>query len=418
MTAEVAVMNKSAVAIAADSAVTTELINSSGKLQDKIFNTANKVFSLSKYAPVGVMIYNATELSGVPWETLIKEYRRYLETKRFDYLEEYANSFFRFLVDRNSPFNEGLLRDVFYSILARTFYSLDYDEIESKEKGLEILDKQIEELEKLEYTESFEEGQLQLPPDYLVEIDEIAETVFKFSITNSLKSRCRKLATLLITKDHQLHDISSGVVITGFGQRDIFPKLVEYKTDLLLLGKVKKIKLSEYSPNHFSSGKVMTFAQKEITRTILEGINPKFAQMILNSISQVFNKLPQDIIDGIDELDPSQKRSYKTKAIKASNVSMDKFLKQMVNECINNHVSQIEEAIQSMPISELAEVAELLIKLTQVRHRLSPESETVGGPIDVAVISKADGFVWIKRKFYFKKELNYSFTGNYLNKGN
>ena len=67
-----------------------------------------------------------------------------------------------------------------------------------------------------------------------------------------------------------------------------------------------------------------------------------------------------------------------------------------------------------MPFSELAEIAELFIRLTQVRRRLSPDSETVGGPIDVAVISKADGFVWIKRKFYFDKELNYSFAGNYL----
>ena len=37
----------------------------------------------------------------------------------------------------------------------------------------------------------------------------------------------------------------------------------------------------------------------------------------------------------------------------------------------------------------------------------------VGGPIDVAVISKGDGFVWIKRKHYFKAELNLHFLDNY-----
>lgn len=76
--------------------------------------------------------------------------------------------------------------------------------------------------------------------------------------------------------------------------------------------------------------------------------------------------------------------------------------------------SKIEKAIKMMPFSELAEIAEVFIRLTQVRRRLSPDSETVGGPIDVAVISKADGFIWIKRKYYFDKELNYSFIGNYL----
>ena len=41
------------------------------------------------------------------------------------------------------------------------------------------------------------------------------------------------------------------------------------------------------------------------------------------------------------------------------------------------------------------------------------EEETVGGPIDVAVISKGDGFVWIKRKHYFDRELNQHFFANY-----
>jgi len=41
-------------------------------------------------------------------------------------------------------------------------------------------------------------------------------------------------------------------------------------------------------------------------------------------------------------------------------------------------------------------------------------AETVGGPIDVAVISKGDGFIWIKRKHYFKAELNSQFFSNYF----
>ena len=34
--------------------------------------------------------------------------------------------------------------------------------------------------------------------------------------------------------------------------------------------------------------------------------------------------------------------------------------------------------------------------------------------MDVAVISKGDGFVWINRKHYFKPELNASFFSNYF----
>jgi len=44
-------------------------------------------------------------------------------------------------------------------------------------------------------------------------------------------------------------------------------------------------------------------------------------------------------------------------------------------------------------------LAEALVHLTAFRaHMSADEDETVGGPIDVAVISKGDGFVWVKKK--------------------
>lgn len=45
-------------------------------------------------------------------------------------------------------------------------------------------------------------------------------------------------------------------------------------------------------------------------------------------------------------------------------------------------------------------MAEGMINLTSFKRRLVLDnfSETVGGPIDIAFISKGDGFIWIKRK--------------------
>lgn len=51
-------------------------------------------------------------------------------------------------------------------------------------------------------------------------------------------------------------------------------------------------------------------------------------------------------------------------------------------------------------------MAEALVNLTSLKRRVSMEEETVGGPIDVAVISKGDGLIWIKRKHYFDGTMN------------
>jgi hypothetical protein len=54
-------------------------------------------------------------------------------------------------------------------------------------------------------------------------------------------------------------------------------------------------------------------------------------------------------------------------------------------------------------------MAESLVNLTSFKLRISMKAPSVAGPIDVAVISKKDGFVWIKRKHYFPKDLNPQF---------
>lgn len=88
MTAIVGVLNKHAVAIAADSAITT-----TGLSRRKVFNRGNKIFTLSKFHPVGVMIYNNAALEGVPWDVIIKLYRRSLGDKSFPKLEDYKKRF-------------------------------------------------------------------------------------------------------------------------------------------------------------------------------------------------------------------------------------------------------------------------------------------------------------------------------------
>lgn len=59
-----------------------------------------------------------------------------------------------------------------------------------------------------------------------------------------------------------------------------------------------------------------------------------------------------------------------------------------------------------MSKEDLADMAESLVKMTGLKRRVTTDEESVGGPVDVAVITKVDGFVWIKRKHYFEPELN------------
>lgn len=96
MTAVIGIINKSAAAIATDSAVTV-----TGPRGPKIFNRANKIFRISRIHPVGLMIYNQGEFMGTPWEVIIKLYRKHVGDKGFNTLEEYKVDFINFLHSNN-----------------------------------------------------------------------------------------------------------------------------------------------------------------------------------------------------------------------------------------------------------------------------------------------------------------------------
>jgi hypothetical protein len=66
----------------------------------------------------------------------------------------------------------------------------------------------------------------------------------------------------------------------------------------------------------------------------------------------------------------------------------------------------IRDMISAMPKQELSKLADSLIELTSLKRKVTRGQETVGGEVDVAIISKAEGFVWTKRKHYFPADLN------------
>ena len=91
MTAEIAILNKTAVALAADSAVTI----SAGSNQQKIFDSADKLFELSVDQPIGVMINNDMNFMEAPLPVLIKDYRS--RRCSFRRVEEAGLDFLKFL---------------------------------------------------------------------------------------------------------------------------------------------------------------------------------------------------------------------------------------------------------------------------------------------------------------------------------
>lgn len=121
MTAIVGVLNKHAVAIAADSAVTMGNTH-------KVVNSANKIFTLSKYHPVAVMTYSSASFMGVPWDIIIKEYRKQLKSKCFVKLEYYVDDFMKYL-HKEHFFCDKKTQETYLQWMLESFFDICCNEI-------------------------------------------------------------------------------------------------------------------------------------------------------------------------------------------------------------------------------------------------------------------------------------------------
>ena len=115
MTAQVAVLNKHGVALAADSAITVTING-----EKKVHHTGNKLFMLSKYYPVGIMIYSNSAFMNIDWEIIIKQFRQKLKANSYPTLLEYVNEFFKF-TQNFSYINNESQKDLLNSLCHTTF---------------------------------------------------------------------------------------------------------------------------------------------------------------------------------------------------------------------------------------------------------------------------------------------------------
>ena len=109
MTAEIGILNKQGVVLAADSAVTIG--------GGKVYNSASKLFTLSANHSIGFMVYGDAEFVGIPWEVLIKKFSLEVGNTPLDTIENYVSSFFSFLNEKKIYFVPKFLKSMSMFIL-------------------------------------------------------------------------------------------------------------------------------------------------------------------------------------------------------------------------------------------------------------------------------------------------------------
>jgi len=419
MTAEVVLMNKQAVAMAADSA---------GTIGGKIFNSNNKLFMLTKCHPIGIMIYSSAEIMGYPWETIIKVYRERNRNKSFDYLVNYVDDFINFLqlsnlFDQRAKDNY-IKKSLVFSVMG---ISEEIKNVFPKPKEInnkvlkliitKMLDARAEKAKQKAINTAFDlEKQNQILEPYKKEIIEfISSELQEYNFLENFSEKVYEMAKDSIFCN-PINMGSTGIVISGFGKKEVFPVTEHFEIFSIFDSTIQMTDRVKDEISIDNGATIIPFAQKEMVSSFVEGINPKLYRTIRKKIAEIFKGVPEIVTNSVYKRNSKKKQDLRAgmqKAIKEMQKSFFKSLEQHINE---EYVNPIIEGVVNLPTDELAMMAETLVNLTSFKRRVAAnERETVGGPIDVAVITKGDGFIWIKRKHYFDSDKNHHFFTNYYN---
>jgi hypothetical protein len=430
MTTEIAVINRLGVALAADSAVTI-----SGFGVAKVFDTGDKLFELSVDHPIAIMVNGNLDFMGVPWEIIIKDFRHENPEEVPKTIAAWADRFLAFVMTHravNTQQSQAWLRAAvtseIESIRARISEAIQailrqspaptVDTAAIKGVIQKVLHDRAKEYAGLPSIDSLNDltteqliGSVgptvtELQPRVFGEIEpELADIeALRQAIAGRIKTSLRR-------------DLSTGLVICGFGCDDLFPSLHSVLLDGVVAGRLRfsvthRVEITRdletESQNTKELGTALSFAQTDVINRLLRGADQRFivgsrdfiATSLAESIPSVFNQLGYTVTDP----DGGQVDLVELAALVGQALAdgYDIHSKQVSDEIEN----EFKRTIALMPKQELIELAEALVGITAVERKASYDAGTVGGPIDVALITRAEGFVWVKRKHHFKADMN------------
>lgn len=438
MTSVVGILNRRGVAIAADSAVTRNVRKENHSLEEKVTNNGNKMVRLSDVDHICILLTGNADFLGVPWDVIVRRYRQLKGKEHIKTVEDAAKSFFDFIASGTTYserfWNEtscgGFLKNIANSIFDKAISRMESENQRETDGTLKYPD---------QFRSAFIKNASSIADDCVEkgrcpQFESYPITEFRKTASDSLDEffygKCLEDKPEYARKKFYPKDVLDGIrpafeetLLKVLGSRldEEMARIIDPSTLIFVgYGKdqdypslVSAVVFGGYSSrvNYFISGvtcisetkpvAICPFAQKDVIKSILFGISDDWSQDVMkNSLN------PDLIIEDVfrhyeweeeSEMDTSQFRE------ELDNLFSEFSLKQK-KTCKENY--QVwEKALENYDLEEMAALADSLINLTGFQRILTFQQEGVGGLVDLGVISKNEGFTWLRRKSWYHKDV-------------
>lgn len=410
--------------MAADSALTV----SRGDRR-KIYNDETKIFRLSDINPVGMMLFSSVEFMNTPWNVIAELYRTKKGGDKFNSLRDYVNNFLGFIA--NEPLlgidDEAQHNYLLYEMgdyLSRVQKNAMTEEDARQEVvrlGLELnehnvrnmMNDSIMNVIQMITDEAHENGVCPLLEGYsFQQFRKYAKNDFDI-----LMEHCKEEDILGVRNDweHAIFEYiksslfynGTGLVFVGFGENELYPSLIPVYISGVVDGKLRYA----FSENETAiitkenRAAIQPFAQADVMITMMKGIAPDLYSKAYDMNQKTIEDTKQKIIEAMREEGVDESVIENVLNVNLSEVE-ESFGDTMLQYVQDEYIDGIIDAVDSFNINDMANMAESLISITSLQRHMTSSEESVGGPVDVAVITRAEGFKWIRHKLWYDKDMN------------
>ena len=406
MTSQIVLMNKIGLAVASDSSLTMTRGDNR-----RTYASAEKIFPLGPDHKVAILHSGVVEFMDHPFEVLLTEWIKSLQ-RPYGTLDEYADSFCSWLAHRQDLFSEEsqasflenfiteYLLEIRSTILdqlkAADISKDDWNAPEVLEKVNDILTRDVKYLDGLSDLEGLNlkwaEARYQtLHPAIQAAIEYVFDDVPRDVVSDM---KYEEITKRILFKRTFSRDYDARLAFVGYGEQTIYPRHIWVDFQGVVGDKPRHVRDSLSISTDMSSS-LRTHAQDEAIHTFLRAYHPSFFNIAKNYQSETVD-LILEIIDGEFGDISNEIIVEKISALREERKEgiFDEFKKTSESDFVDPFTS----TLSGLPSTSLGKMAENLIELQILRQSSQAIQDTVGGPVDVAVITLEKGFQWFRHK--------------------
>ena len=406
MTSQIVLMNKLGLAVASDSSLTMTRGDNR-----RTYASAEKIFPLGTDHKVAILHSGSVEFMDHPFAVLLTEWMKSLQ-RPFGSVGEYADSFCNWLAHRQDLFSEEAqanflqrLMEEYLLDIHKTMRKYLRDAIISEEDwGAQVVLDEINRIlmDDVAYLDglsdldginaNWAESHYQV---LQTSINNAIEYVFDDVPRDELSDRRYEEITRKILFKRIISDqFDARLAFVGYGDQAIYPEHVWVDFQGVVGDKPRYLSKS-VAISIAESQSLVTHAQSEAIFTFLQAYHRSFYNLAARYQSET--------IDLILEMIDSESNVTAEEVLYEKISSLGKEREQGMNQEFENKsevdfVQPFTSTLASLPSTSLGKMAESLIELQILRQSSQAIQDTVGGPVDVAVITLEKGFQWFRHK--------------------